>query len=275
MVPITCSCCARCRMFSSCLTYFFVPLSRQAPRRAVVLSSIAPLPACLPRVLSLPCLLVPSLCSSGGTAWRWASAACDYCGHTDVVRMSYGGRPAAGSSVRLASRLTIAPLLRHGRRGGERNVLVACFFRFPIVCRSRWRVRLAGLLACFDVRRSVPSCGMLCADFVDRIRCGCRDCFAMVYCHCVVGEDECDSGSSGFLSLVFLTRFAAPLFNSSPSAMPIKRPRAFSILSCPLLLAAPFDALRPVRFTHGGRGEVFFMPIISAVSWIKRRRRMR
>lgn len=41
------------------------------------------------------------------------------------------------------------------------------------------------------------------------------------------------------------------------------------------ILAAPFDVPCPVRFTHGGRGKVFFMPIISAVSWLKRRQRMR
>lgn len=44
-------------------------------------------------------------------------------------------------------------------------------------------------------------------DFCGSRHCGCRGCFAMVYCHCVVREDEHGIGSSGFLSLVFLTRF--------------------------------------------------------------------
>lgn len=54
-----------------------------------------------------------------------------------------------------------------------------------------------------------------CAIFVDRVRCGCRGCFPMVYCHCVVREDEHGIGSSGFLSLVFLTRFPLRLTPTS------------------------------------------------------------
>lgn len=54
-----------------------------------------------------------------------------------------------------------------------------------------------------------------CANFVDRVHCGCRGCFAMVYCHCVVREDEHGIGSSGFLSLVFLTRFPLRLTPTS------------------------------------------------------------
>ena len=61
-------------------------------------------------------------------------------------------------------------------------------------------------------------CG--CADFVDRVRCGCHGCFAVIYCHCVVREDERDSGSSGFFSLFFYPDFSCPLFNSSPSSTP-------------------------------------------------------
>lgn len=52
-------------------------------------------------------------------------------------------------------------------------------------------------------------------DFCGSRHCGCRGCFAMVYCHCVVREDEHGIGSSGFLSLVFLTRFPLRLTPTS------------------------------------------------------------
>ena len=52
-------------------------------------------------------------------------------------------------------------------------------------------------------------------DFCESRHCGCRGCFAMVYCHCVVREDEHGIGSSGFLSLVFLTRFPLRLTPTS------------------------------------------------------------
>lgn len=72
----------RCRyLFMSCplphalvllnLSRRLALLFGEALRRAFVLSSIAPLPACSPRVLSP---LFPPLCSSGGTTWQWASA---------------------------------------------------------------------------------------------------------------------------------------------------------------------------------------------------------
>lgn len=46
-----------------------------------------------------------------------------------VVRMSCG----CVSLGSLASRLPIAPLHRHGWRGGERGVVVACFVRISTV----------------------------------------------------------------------------------------------------------------------------------------------
>lgn len=99
----------------------------------------------------------------------------------DVLRFLLASRFACvPSAYRPASSTRAA-----GRGTG---VGVACFFLISTVCRSRHPVAgCAGLLACSDVRRSVPSCCMLCADFVDRVRCGCRGCFAMIYCHCVVG----------------------------------------------------------------------------------------
>lgn len=100
----------------------------------------------------------------------------------------------------------------------------------------------------------------------------------MVYCHCVVREDEHGIGSSGFLSLVFLTRFPLRLTpTSSLVSTPIATTGVLLILSLRPIAhgVAPFDVPRLVRFTHGGRGEVFFMPIISAASSLKRRRRIR
>lgn len=147
MEPIAGSYRIRCRMFSSCLT----------------------------------CSAVSPLYSSGGTTWRCASALLAI---TDVMLMSCGCRAAAGCLLigSLASRLCPSPRLSTWLAGRGAGVAVACFFRISTVCCSRHPVAgCADLLACSDVRRSVPSCCMLCADFVDRVRCGCRGCFAMVY----------------------------------------------------------------------------------------------
>lgn len=143
-MPITRSCRVRCRMFLSCLTCPVLLLG-EASRRAVVLSSIASLPACLPRVLSP---LFPPLCSSGGTTWRWASAACDCNGRSDAMRMSCGC-VFLGS---LTPRLSIAPPLdTDGGEGsdGSHCLLLSDFYRLPLslACGSDG----LGLLACFYV----------------------------------------------------------------------------------------------------------------------------
>ena len=52
-------------------------------------------------------------------------------------------------------------------------------------------------------------------DFCGSRHCGCRGCFAVIYLYCVVREDEHGIGSSGFLSLVFLTRFPIRLTPTS------------------------------------------------------------
>ena len=103
-----------------------------------------------------------------------------------------------------------------------------------------------------------------CADFMDRVRYGCRGCFAMVYCHCVVREDEHGSGSSGFLSLVFLARFSLRLaINSSLVSTPIAATGIFNPFMPGAHGAAPFDALRPVRLLDcGERGGVFLCGFI-------------
>lgn len=77
---------------------------------------------------------------------------------------------------------------------------------------------------------SVLRCAM--RDFCGSRHCGCRGCFAMVYCHCVVREDEHGIGSSGFLSLVFLTRFPLRLTpTSSLVSTPIATTGVLLILS--------------------------------------------
>ena len=136
-MPITGSYRIGCRMFSSCLTCPAVPPSYpvRLPRRAVILSPIAPLPACLPRVLSLPHLPRPASL----LVWRdglaiGVGSVCVYCGHAGVVCMSYGGW-LIGS---LTPRPSIAPLLdTDGGEGNGGEVVVACFFRISTVCRSR------------------------------------------------------------------------------------------------------------------------------------------
>lgn len=126
-------------------------------------------------------------------------------------------RLTACSSVRLRPACVNRPAPSTRLAGRGAGVAVACFFRISAVCRSRWRAGLTGLvclLVPMVVGRFRPAmCG--CADFVDRVRCGCHGCFAMVYCHCVVREDEHGIGSSGFLSLVFLTRFPLRLTPTS------------------------------------------------------------
>lgn len=79
--------------------------------------------------------VVPPLLSSGETLGDVrASAACDYDGRADVMRMSCGGW-LIGS---LAPRLPIAPPIdTDGGEGNGGEVVVACFFRISTVCRSR------------------------------------------------------------------------------------------------------------------------------------------
>lgn len=194
---------------------------------------------------------------------------------TTVVRMSCDGRAAAGSSVRLLLvRLSPRCSTRMAGRGaGRRCLLLSDFYRLPLslACGADG----SGLLACSYVIGRISSAMR---DFCGSRHCGCRGCFAVIYLYCVVREDEHGIGSSGFLSLVFLTRFPLHLTpTSSLVSTLIATTGVLLILSLRPIAhgVAPFDALRPVRFTHGGRGEVFFIPIISAVSWLKRRRRMR
>lgn len=125
----------------------------EAARRAVVRRSLS----LLARLMSSCSLLpIPLLYSSGETLDDVrASDACDYCGCADVMWMSCGC-VFLGS---LCSPSAYRPAARHGWRGGE---------------------RMSSLLASFGFL-------LRCANFVDRVICGCRGCFAMVYCHCVVG----------------------------------------------------------------------------------------
>lgn len=189
MVPIAGSCRAHCRMFSSCLTRSTVSLSGSVKLPAVP-SFAACLLACLVPSCSLarPASLLASLLIGQNGLAMGVGSVCDYGGRADVMRMSCGGWLFAPrfACVPFASRPV--PSTRLAGRWGD--VVVACFFRISTVCRSRRHVRLAMGLVCLLVPMAVgrflhAMCG--CADFVDRVCCGCRGCFAMVYCHCVVG----------------------------------------------------------------------------------------
>lgn len=131
MVPITCSCRARCRMFSSCLTYFVVSPSYSV-RRPAVPSSFRRLPRCLLACLVSSChlarfasLLASLLVGRDGSAMGVGSV-CDYGGRADAVRISCGcllfGSPCSPSAYRPAS--------RHGWRGGERRSSLLASFGF-------------------------------------------------------------------------------------------------------------------------------------------------
>lgn len=150
------------------------------------MSSIPCRPLCL--LASCPLVLLPvsplcsPLCSSGGTVRQLASALFAI---TVGVRMSCGchATAAACSSVRLRSACVHRPVPSTrlaGRRAGRcRCLLLSVPYCLPLslACEASGSC----LLACSYGRRSVPSCCMLCADFVDRVRCGCRGCFAMIY----------------------------------------------------------------------------------------------
>lgn len=186
------------------LTYPVVPPS--CPVRLPAVSSFAACPFCLLAFVSSRL----SFRLSTRRAKRLAMCVRRLLAITTVVRMSCGCRAAAGSSVRLLL-VRLSPRFSTREAGRGTDAVVACFFRISTVCCSRWRRGLTCLLV------PTSSVGFLlrCAIFVDRVRCGCRGCFAMVYCHCVVREDEHGIGSSGFLSLVFLTRFPLRLTPTS------------------------------------------------------------
>lgn len=209
MEPIAGSYRIRCRMSSSCLTYFVVPPSYPVRLPAVSSFPVACLLlACL--VFSrFPICLVPPLYSPGGTIWRCASALFAI---TTIVWMSCDGRAAAGSSVRLrhACPSPRCSTRMAGRGTGRRCLLLSDFYRLPLslACGSDW----SGLFACSYVIGRISSAMR---DFCGSRHCGCRGCFAVIYLYCVVREDEHGIGSSGFLSLVFLTRFPLRLTPTS------------------------------------------------------------
>lgn len=168
------------------------------------------MPSC--SLTRLASLLASLLVGLDGLAMGVGSV-CDCGGRADVMR-----RLAACFSVRLRPvRLSPRFLDTSGGEGNGRCCLLLLdFYRLPLslTCGADG----SGLLACSYGRRSFPSCCMLCADFVDRVRCGCRGCFAMIYCHCVVGGGRMSAIAVHRNSLAcFSIPISAPLFTSSPS----------------------------------------------------------
>lgn len=110
----------RCRMSSSCLTCSAVPLPYSVrPRR--VIHPLAAVSVCLPRVLlfSCPSRLAARLSTRrAGRLAMGVGAVFDYGGRADVVLMSCGGWLLAHRFAYVPP-VSIAPLPRHGRRGGE------------------------------------------------------------------------------------------------------------------------------------------------------------
>ena len=247
-------------------------LPGEASRRAVVLSSIA-LSACLPHAILFSSAACPPRLSTRwagrfGDERRLLAIAMSMLMSSDAMRISLGC-VFLGS---LCSPSVHRPASRHGGRGGERRSRRCCFVRTSTACYSRWRRGLTCLLV------PMSSVGFLlrCAIFVDRVRCGCRGCFPMVYCHCVVREDEHGIGSSGFLSLVFLTRFPLRLvINSSLVSTLIAATGIFNPFMPDCSWGRSFRRASPRPLYPWRTGRGVFMPIISAVSWLKRRGRMR
>lgn len=218
MEPITCSCHARCRMYSFCLTCPVVPSSYSV--RLPVVSSIPLLPpllACL--VSSCPSRLAARLstCRAGRFGNRrrfclrlrrpWRCRA-------DVVRVSCGGCLLLSS---LTPRLCPSPRsLDTGSGEGEgswrcRCLLHRVFYRLSLslACGADG----AGLLACSYGCRSFPFCDVRVRGF-----CGSRSLRLPgllrhgILMSCRRGEDECDSGSSEFFGLFFYSDCRSALY---------------------------------------------------------------
>lgn len=120
----------------------------EAARRVVVLPSLTR-SACSPRVFlsSARPLLSRLSTRRAGRLAICVGSVCDCGFRADVVRVSCGWLLAHRFAC--VPPVFIAPLHRHGRRGGERLSSVACFFRiFPAMCGfcgSR-SLRLPGVL---------------------------------------------------------------------------------------------------------------------------------
>lgn len=157
MEPIAGSYRIRCRMSSSCLTYFVVPPSYPVRLPAVSSFPVACLLlACL--VFSrFPICLVPPLYSPGGTIWRCASALFAI---TTIVWMSCDGRAAAGSSVRLRHACPSPRCsTRMAGRGAEvRLSLLASFGFLPSAALVSVRVGRVWSACLFLRHRSDFSC---------------------------------------------------------------------------------------------------------------------
>ena len=168
-------------MPSSCLTYPVVSLSYSV-RLYAVPSSFRRLPRCLLARLVSSRL---SFRLSARRAGRLGN------GRRLCLRLRLlwpcDGRSTACSSVRSASRPPIAPPL--DTADGEGSGAIAMLASFGFLPSAALVSVMVGRVwsACLFLRhRSFPFCGVRCADFMDRVHCGCRGCFPMVYCSRVV-----------------------------------------------------------------------------------------
>lgn len=152
-MSITCSCCACCRMSSFCLTWPAVQSSGSVSYPPYHPFHCRLPSACLPRSVSFSFARSASLLVGRDGLAMGVGSVCDYGGRADVVRLLAPRFACVPFSSRPAPSTRVA-----GRGTAVRLSLLTSF----------WLL-------------------LRCAIFVDRIRCGCHGCFAVIYLSRVVG----------------------------------------------------------------------------------------
>ena len=186
------------------------------------------------------------------------------CGcHADAVRRSV----CCGASRFALLPVCLSPRSSTRRAGRGAGVLVACLFRISTVRRSRRHMWLTGAVCLLAPISSVVSvlryamcgfCGSHPLRLPGLLR---RD----IFISCRRGRMSAIAVHRNSLAC-FSIPISAPLFNSSPSSTPIKRPAGILLIlsfARMLMVAAPFDAPRPVRLLDcGGRAEAFLCVLL-------------
>lgn len=96
-----------------------------------------------------------------------------------------------------------------------------------------------------------------------------------IFISCRRGEDERDSGSSEFFGLFFYSDFRSALLLPPLSSTLIATGGHFQSFHARLLMGRSFRRASPRPLYPWRTGRGVFMPIISAASSLKRRRRIR
>lgn len=197
---------------------------------------------------------------------------CDYGCHADVMRMSCGGW-LIGS---LAPRLPIAPLL--DTNGGEgsgcrRCLLLSGFYRLPLslACGADGADLLACSYAVGRFRSAVCDARIL---WIVSLRLPWllrRD----IFISCRRGRTSAIAAHRNFFRLFFYSDFRSALLLPPLSSTLIATGGHFQSFHARLLMGRSFRRASPRPLYPWRTGRGVFMPIISAASSLKRRRRIR